>query len=129
MSRSIFDVLRMAEDEDHGGPLLFSQRVLGPVPLRGSETPPPLREEEIDELDTQVVGKVKTFHLADPEQLAEYELVLHRIVNNWYVRLHQEYHFDPETKSMIVHLEWCQRYHEIPPRLEQSLREEVRRAH
>lgn len=105
--------------------LVFNRRLLGSVPLRGA-TNPALKEEEFDHLEVRPVAKVKLFNLSIPEHLKEYELILHRMVNGWYVKLKDYHHFDESSKTMFVHLEWCQLYKEIPEHLEAVIREEIR---
>lgn len=123
---SLAEHFRLEEDTyEHGNNLIFNHRLLGSVPLR-SRSAPPLKEEEYDELEVRPVAKVRTFNLSDVKDLEDYQLVLHRIVNGWYVKLKDFHHFDPEQKAMIVYLEWCQLYKEIPPHLENLIREEVR---
>lgn len=125
---SISDHFRLDEDySEHGDSLFFNTRLFGTVPYRGSCVPP-LKQDEYDELETRPVAKVKTFDLSKDEDLQEYQLILHRIVNGWYVKLKDYHHFDPETKSMWVHLEWCQLYKETPAHLEKLIEEEKRYA-
>ena len=123
---SISDHFRIFSDrEEHGNNLFFNTRLLGSVPFRGPDVPP-LKSEEYDELEVRPVAKVKTFNLAEDEDREEYQLILHRIVNGWYVKLKDYHHFDPETKSMWVHLEWAQLYKEIPSHSAHALREDVK---
>lgn len=125
---SLADHFRVNGDKDDTGEnLIFNTRLLGSIPLRSASSPP-LKQDEYDELEIRPIAKVKTFDLSNKEHLEEYELVLHRIVNGWYVKLKDYHHFDPEKKSMIVYLEWCQLYKEIPSYMENLIREEVRYA-
>lgn len=112
--------------EDHGGNLFFNSRLFGSVPYRGPDVPP-LKQDEYDELETRPVARVQTFNLGIPEQRDEYETILHRIVNGWYVKLKDYHHFDPATKEMWVHLEWCQLYKELPDHLAQIIKEDPTR--
>lgn len=116
---------RVDEDSQEHGDLIFNHRLLGTIPLR-ARSAPPLKQDEYDELEVRPIARVKTFDLSKPAELEEYELILHRIVNGWYVKLKDYHHFDTDKKAMIVHLEWCQLYKEIPNHLENLIREEAR---
>jgi len=117
MASSLYDHFRIdPEHEDHGGELIFNTRLLGSIPFRGSG-PPALRQDEYDELETRGTAEVRTFDLGQPEDLHDYKIVLHRIVNGWYVKLYDHHHFDSARQCMIVHLEWCQLYKETPSHL------------
>lgn len=122
---SLADHFRLDYDKHDHDDLIFNNRLLGSIPLRGRGSPP-LKQDEFDELEIRPVARVKTFDLSDEEQLKEYEITLHRIVNGWYVKIKDYHHFDTEKKAMIVYLEWCQLYKEIPSYLENVIREEYR---
>jgi hypothetical protein len=48
-------------------------------------------------------------------QLKKYQWVMDRIVNRWFMLHHVERHFLPAEKTVIVYLEWSQRYGELNP--------------
>lgn len=125
MATSLHEHFRVQDTEDHGAPLFFNSRVLGGVPFRG-QNPPPLREDEFDELEVRPVAHVRTFDLGEETQREQYETILHRIVNGWYTKLHDHHWFDPVRRCMVVHLEWCQLYKETPSYLARLLEEEGR---
>ena len=102
-------------NEDHGGPLYF-HRDLGAVPVRGRSAPL-LRPEEMDQVRQHLVACVRVFDLSKDEDLKAYRQVLERAANQWYIIGYQERHFEQQTKSMLVYLEWYQRYNDVPAHL------------
>jgi hypothetical protein len=57
----------------------------------------------------------------DPEQLKQFEDILDRAANgNWYIVRHIERHWNSETNTMMVYVEWLQRYSALPPNVQQG---------
>ena len=84
------------------GPLSFSRAHVDKMPFRGA--PPMLREEEYEQC-TEVVRDacVSVFDLSDPTHKAQYQEVIDRSVNGWYM-IHriQEKLVDQADGSMKV---------------------------
>lgn len=106
------------QDNSHGGPLHWPG--FHGVPVRGQTGL--VKDSEFD-AGFQVVYDFhhKDFDLADAEQAAEYNRVMDRIVNGWYVKLEKQPHRDPTTGHMMVYLEWAQQYGQIDPDLKRRL--------
>jgi hypothetical protein len=99
------------------------------LPLRGPTCPvddmaqhrsPLLHEWEKQQAATNADSYQETFDLSDPEQREYHGWVKERVLNGWFVKAHEERHWDPETHKMFVYMEWAQLYAEMPlqgPRL------------
>jgi hypothetical protein len=113
MSQSLFKHFG-EQGNEHGGRLFWSGS-LGNVPFRGAHAPT-LTE---DELQTQVGlsydFNCDIFDLSDKDQRARYRWVMDRIVNRWFVLHKVERALVAAEKTVIVYLEWSQRYGELSP--------------
>ena len=54
------------------------------------------------------------FDLSDKVQADRFKAVMTRIVNGEYARISRVDHTDEKTGKITVHLEWAQRYSEMP---------------
>lgn len=98
---------------EHGG-RLFWPGAAG-FPVRGAYAPTMREDELAAQTEIHHDFKSKEFNLGDPEQKAEYDSIMDRIVNGWYVQLAKEAWRDVETGFRKVYLEWTQRYGVITP--------------
>jgi hypothetical protein len=125
MTSSLFRHFNLA-NEDHGGNLFFSERVLGDqIPFRGVDVPP-LKDEELDELEVRHTAHVRTFDTSSPEDLKEYEIIVQRAVAGWYSVLERSHHWDDQKKCMLVYVEWVVPYREMPDHLARTITEDRR---
>lgn len=98
--------------EDHGGPLHWPGTADG-FPFRG-ETIPNLKQQELEQLPLALDYKSRSFKLWDAQEKAEFDVVMDRIVNGWYMQ-HKRYdNYVPEHQEYVVRLEWVQIYGEHP---------------
>jgi hypothetical protein len=96
----------------HGGPLHWPGTADG-FPFRGDNIPN-LKQHEMEQLPHVLDYKSRSFKLWDPADTAEFNLVMDRIVNGWYVQ-HKRYdNWVQEHLEYIVRLEWIQIYGESP---------------
>ena len=95
------------QDERHPGHLHWPG--VDGFPFLG-EKAPLLRAGEMYRLPVVGYSYHRTFNLADEKDSADYRWIRDRITNNIFRRDHVEYHWDSETKTMIVYLEWTQIY-------------------
>jgi hypothetical protein len=95
----------------HGGQLHWPG-VYG-VPFKGP-TAPDLKQSEYDNVPIVAQACNRVFNLSDPEQAQMYEWVRDRIRNGLFTGDWVERHWDEETKTMWVYLEWSQLYAQAP---------------
>lgn len=97
--------------EEHGGPLSWPG-VRG-FPFRG-DVVPDLKQQEMEQLPLALDYKSRSFKLWDDKDKADFDQVMDRIVNGWYMQ-HKRYdNYVPEQQEYVVRLEWVQIYGEHP---------------
>jgi hypothetical protein len=115
---SLFKYFGEQNHEKHNGQLFWSANM--EAPFRGRAAPL-LKQDEFDRMETNYDAHVKTFNTGDPEQLKQFEDILDRAANgNWYIVRHIERHWNSETNTMMVYVEWLQRYSALPPNVQQG---------
>jgi hypothetical protein len=97
---------------DHGGPLHWPGTMDG-FPFRG-DTVPNLRQQELETLPLALDYKSRSFKLWEPEDKAEFDVIMDRIVNGWYMQHKRFDNYVPEQNEYVVRLEWVQIYGEHP---------------
>jgi len=73
-----------------------------------------LKQEEVENLDTQMAFKSRLFELWDPQQKAEFDDISDKIINGWYRLLKRSEHWDDEQKHFRIWMEWGQVYGMVP---------------
>ena len=102
------------QGDEHRGNLFWSNALNG-IPFRGPYAPT-LNQEEIEtQVNVTFDFKSDFFDMTKEVQLKKYQWVMDRIVNRWFMLHHVERHFLPAEKTVIVYLEWSQRYGELNP--------------
>ena len=94
------------QNEKHGG-ILYWPGFCG-FPLK-SAAPPGIVE---DTSQISLIGdhRCKIFNLSNEEDKEYYEWVKDRIRNGLFTQDYIEYHWDQESKTMFIYLEWTQIY-------------------
>lgn len=98
--------------QDLSGNTLMWPGTLDGYPVRGPASPVPLREEELDELPY-----VSDFHaeiLTLPADLERYIYVMDRVVNGFWVKDREEFHYHPEDRTYSVFLSWAEVSKQVP---------------
>lgn len=99
----------------HDGGLLHWPGTLDGFPvLSASTTHLDLKQEEVENLETQMAFKSRMFELWDPQQKAEFDDISDKIVNGWYRLLKRSDNWDDEKKHFRIWLEWGQVYGMTP---------------
>ncbi len=96
---------------DHGGDLTWPGTADG-FPFRGPV--PDLRQDEFQEIPLALDFKAQVFFLWDADSKAEFESVMDRIVNGWYMQHKRVDRWSDQHCGLIVWLEWVQVYGETP---------------
>lgn len=124
---SLYEHFRLRENEirNDNGQLYFNRRLLGNIPFRGNGLPA-LKQDEYDELETLAEGRVRVFDLSDPNQLTEYETIVHRIVSGAYAKVYQERNWVPEKQNYVVLLEYAELVKVLPPHLKDAIEHPAR---
>jgi len=94
----------------HGGKLHWPGDIDG-FPFR-SESVPHLKQDEADRILHVMDYKSRMFCLWDPADKAEFDGIMDRIVNGWFMQHRREDTWDAEHKHYRVWLEWVQVYGE-----------------
>lgn len=98
----------------HGAEKLFWPGTPEGFPVIGTNIPPNLKQEELENIEHRLDFKSKMFELWDEKQKAEFDDINDKIINNWYSLLSRSDHWDEEKKHFRVWLEWCQIYGLLP---------------
>lgn len=97
--------------ESHGGKLLWPGGPTGlPVRLRPNETPRLHRQEELDDMVNVGSFKHRLFRMNDPNDAAEYDWVMDRILGQWFTLIHRHLVPNPNSPEVIWYVEWSQNY-------------------
>ena len=75
-----------------------------------------LKQEEVENLETQMMFRSRMFDMWEPEQKAEFDNINDKIVNGWYRLLKRSDHWDDDKKHFRVWMEWGQVYGMEPPK-------------
>lgn len=95
----------------------FAARLFGDnIPYRGPI--PPLRQEEVDELEVRAEAHVRTFRLWEAGDRADYAGLLQRHVGGVDRVLHRHHAWDAEKGDMAVYVEWVSLFRAAPPHLD-----------
>ena len=100
---------------------MFWSEALGGLPYRGTHAPI-MKQEDLENIEVAWDWKFDTFDLSIQEHQDRYQYVMDRAVNKWFYIHHIERHWLPETKTMIVYVEWSQRYGELSPTAKAAMR-------
>jgi len=101
----------MRADED--GQKLFWPGTLEGFPLR-SPAPPTTTQDEFEKIPLVYDAKVKALQL--PRDVEEYQRIIDRCANGWYVLRHERIsEYDKEKECYYVLLQWLEIYGETPP--------------
>ena len=89
--------------------IFFGRAGTDGIPFRGEQNPM-LREAEFDARTVEVRDfRHKFFDIAIEEQAAEYQEVMSKIANGWFILRHQVFFVNNTTKHYV---EWLERYRE-----------------
>ena len=97
---------------EHGGTLFWPGTTEG-FPFRG-QAAPHLKQEEMEQVGLAIDYKSQMFCLWEPAEKAQFDRIMDRIVNGWYMQHMRKDEWDPEHRHYRVWLEWIQVYGEIP---------------
>lgn len=97
---------------DHGGKLHWPGTVDG-FPFRGDHIPD-LKGDEIASIPLALDYRSKAFRLWVPEEKVEYDGIMDRIVNGWFMQHHRVEKWIDAHCGLYVWLEWVQIYGETP---------------
>ena len=95
----------------HGGAISWPGTADG-FPFRGPA--PDFRQEEYQEIPLALDYHSRVFKLFDPAEKQQFDDVMDRIVNGWYMQHKRVDRWSDEHCGMIVWLEWVQIYGESP---------------
>lgn len=98
--------------DQHGGALHWPGTVDG-YPFRG-ERAPTLKQNEVEQLAHALDYHSRSFRLWMEEDKRDFDLVMDRIVNGWYMQHKRFDNFVAEQQEYVVRLEWVQIYGECP---------------
>jgi hypothetical protein len=98
------------QGSEHGGKIHWPGTADG-FPFRGPA--PDLKQQEFADVPLALDYHSREFRLAVPDDKAEFDLVMDRIVNGWYMQ-HKRDDGRDEGGGRIVWLEWVQIYGETP---------------
>ena len=99
------------QDERHGGRLHWPG--VNGIPFRGPYVPN-LKRNELEKLPPVACAFHHTFNLSDDKESAVYQWIRDRIRNGSFTLDWIERHWDAESKTMWVYVEWSQLYIELP---------------
>ena len=101
-------------DASHRGSLYWHRSGMDGAPFR-SAMPLSLREEEFEDNAERVIdGRVRIFDLGKQEDLQEYQEIVDRAMNGWYIIARRDLQFIADKGSWLVYLEWGVPHMEIP---------------
>jgi len=103
---------RGGPNSEHGKPLFWPGTVDG-FPFRGA-TAPNLHETEYQAIQHTLDYNSCMFCLWEPDQKAEFDRIMDRIVNGWYMQHKRSDRWVEEHSHFAVWLEWVQIYGESP---------------
>lgn len=95
----------------HGGQLHWPGTADG-YPFRGPV--PDLRQQEYLDVPLALDYHSSIFHLWLPDEKEQFDAIMDRIVNGWYMQHKREDRWSEQHDGMIVWLEWVQIYGESP---------------
>ena len=100
---------RGGPESQHAGTLHWPGTADG-FPVRGAAGD--LRQQEFEDIPLSLDYKSREFQLWKPDEKDEFDAVMDRIVNGWYMQHKREDY--RVTEGRIVWLEWVQIYGEVP---------------
>lgn len=109
---SMLKYFREHGGEDHGGALFWPGTMDG-FPYRG-QAAPHLKQEEMEQIELALDYKSRMFCLWDPAEKAEFDQIMDRVINGWYMQHVRKDEWDSEHQHYRVWLEWVQIYGETP---------------
>jgi hypothetical protein len=102
------------QSNDHHGGQLFWPGTAEGYPVRNNGGTPHIKQDEMDNLELSFDFKRRVFKLWEEQDLEDYRLVMDRVTNKWYGKIHLARHWDEEHNDEVVVLEWVQVYGEVP---------------
>ena len=105
-----FDEAGGPDDREHGGRIHWPGTREG-FPFRG-ETIPNLRGSEIDQIQHALDYRSDMFKLWEPDRKKEFDRIMDRIINGWYMQHKRKDVWVEEHQHLCVWLEWVQIYGE-----------------
>lgn len=99
------------ESSDANGAPLFWPGV-DEYPFRGSNVPPMLKKDEIEQIPLVLDAKAEVLTL--PKDIKRYEEIIDRCANGWYSMRFEKTNYDAEKREYIVFLSWVEVYGELP---------------
>jgi hypothetical protein len=97
---------------EHGGNLHWPGTVDG-FPFRGDAVPD-LKQREMADMALAMDYKSRLFRLWEAEEKREFDFIMDRIVNGWYMQHRRDDKWIAEENHYTVWLEWAQIYGETP---------------
>lgn len=82
-------------------------------PFRGDQVPQ-LRDDEAESLPLAMDFHSRSFRLWEPTDRADFNVIMDRILNGWYLQHRRFDNYVPEQQEYVVRLEWAQIYGESP---------------
>lgn len=102
------------QDQDSHGQRLYWPGYYG-LPVRGHNAPTLTQEEFETQIEVDHDFHSGEFDLSVPEQKKQYDAIMDRVVNNWYVLYYRDPPKRLEDGKRVVYIEWSQRYGSIKP--------------